>query len=60
MQSLTPHNAMDVSPDALHPDASPDLGKVRDEFRALTSTCGVYELGKRAKLAITGADRVRG
>jgi aminomethyltransferase len=39
--------------------ASPDFAKVRDEFRALTSTCGVYDLSTRAKLEITGNDRIR-
>jgi len=39
--------------------ASPDFGKARDEFRALTSTCGVYDLSTRAKLEITGTDRIR-
>jgi len=29
------------------------------EFRALRTGCGVYDLGYRAKLSITGSDRVR-
>ncbi len=32
---------------------------VREEFAALLSGCGVYDLSGRAKLAITGGDRVR-
>jgi aminomethyltransferase len=34
-------------------------GKVRDAFRALTSTCALYELGSRAKIRLMGADRTR-
>src|SRR5579872_2387011 len=37
----------------------PDLAKVRPEFETLFSGCGVYDLSTRAKIAITGADRVR-
>ncbi|HEX9111176.1 MAG TPA: folate-binding protein [Terriglobales bacterium] len=36
-----------------------DFGDVRAEFYALLSGCGVYDLGWRAKIALTGADRVR-
>ena len=32
---------------------------VRAEFRALISECGVYELSSRAKVKLTGSDRVR-
>src|SRR5216683_4893075 len=39
--------------------ATPDFGDVRAEFQALLSGCGVYDLGWRAKVAITGGDRVR-
>ena len=35
------------------------FGKVTDEFAALRSTCGVYELPQRAKIRLTGSDRVR-
>ncbi len=58
MQSVTSHNATAVS-SAPPGGASPDFGKVRDEFRELTSTCAVYDLGTRAKIEITGNDRVR-
>src|SRR5437879_4375908 len=58
MQSVTSHNAAAVS-SAPPGGATPDLHKVRDEFRALTSTCAVYDLSTRAKLEITGNDRVR-
>ncbi len=36
-----------------------DFGDVRDEFNVLLSGCGVYDLGWRTKVAITGSDRVR-
>jgi folate-binding protein YgfZ len=36
-----------------------DYGDVRAEFEALRSGCGVYDLGWRAKVAVTGGDRVR-
>jgi folate-binding protein YgfZ len=36
-----------------------DFGSVRAEFEALASRCGVYDLSARAKIALTGGDRVR-
>ena len=36
-----------------------DFGDVRAEFHALLSGCGVYDLGWRAKIVLTGGDRVR-
>jgi folate-binding protein YgfZ len=39
--------------------AASDYGDVRAEFQALLSGCGVYDLSWRAKLAVTGGDRVR-
>ena len=36
-----------------------DFGDVRAEFGALISGCGIYELGARAKIALTGGDRMR-
>jgi folate-binding protein YgfZ len=44
-----------------HTDAPPtaDFGDVRAEFHALLSSCGVYDLGWRAKIVLTGSDRVR-
>ncbi len=36
-----------------------DFGDVRAEFGALLSGCGIYDLNKRAKIALTGGDRVR-
>src|SRR6202795_1815644 len=37
----------------------PDLGDTRAEFQALLSGCGLYDLSGRAKIAVTGSDRVR-
>ena len=36
-----------------------DFGDARAEFQALLSGCGLYDLSGRAKIAITGGDRVR-
>jgi len=36
-----------------------DLGDVRAQFGALVSACGVYDLSLRAKIQITGSDRIR-
>src|SRR5579864_5405033 len=36
-----------------------DLGAVRAEFSALLSGCGIYDLSARAKITLTGGDRVR-
>jgi folate-binding protein YgfZ len=37
----------------------PDFGDPRAEFQALLSSCGLYDLSGRAKIAVTGGDRVR-
>jgi folate-binding protein YgfZ len=36
-----------------------DFGDTRTEFQTLLSGCGVYDLSWRAKIAVTGEDRVR-
>jgi folate-binding protein YgfZ len=38
---------------------APDFGDLRAEFQALLSGCGIYDLSTRAKIAVTGGDRVR-
>jgi folate-binding protein YgfZ len=51
-----------MSPSAVHSDAippAPDLGNVPSEFTELVSGCGLLDLDSRAKLALTGNDRVR-
>ena len=40
-------------------NAAPDFGDVRAEFQTLLSGCGLYDLSWRAKIAVTGDDRVR-
>jgi folate-binding protein YgfZ len=37
----------------------PDFGDPRAEFQSLLSGCGLYDLSWRAKIAVTGGDRVR-
>lgn len=36
-----------------------DFGNVPAEFQALLSGCGIYDLSARAKITVTGGDRVR-
>jgi folate-binding protein YgfZ len=36
-----------------------DFGNARAEFQALLAGCGLYDLSWRAKVAVTGGDRVR-
>jgi folate-binding protein YgfZ len=55
MSSVTLHGAREDG----QAGATPDFGDPRAEFQALLSGCGVYDLGWRAKLALTGSDRVR-
>src|ERR1700687_4052419 len=38
---------------------APNFGDTRAEFQALLSDCGLYDLSGRAKIAVTGSDRVR-
>src|SRR5438132_13830226 len=38
---------------------TPDFGDARAEFQALLSDCGLYDLSGRAKITVTGSDRVR-
>jgi folate-binding protein YgfZ len=39
--------------------AAPDFGDPRAQFHALLTGCGLYGLSGRAKIAVTGGDRVR-
>ena len=60
MQSTDSHNVATVSQADLATTAIPALTtQMRDGFRALTSTCGVYALNSRVKIRLTGSDRVR-
>jgi len=57
MSLTTSHNDVPVGTSEKHWPAC--FGKVTDEFAALRSTCGVYELPGRVKVRLTGSDRVR-
>src|SRR5271165_5048585 len=65
--SLLRYNRENPMGTVLHSSSTPsrvtvaDYGDVRAEFHALItgSGCGVYDLGWRAKIALTGGDRVR-
>src|ERR1700738_5404015 len=60
MSVTAQHNSVDASvahPGTVEPRA--DCGDVRAEFQALVSSSGVYERSVRAKIALTGSDRVR-
>src|ERR1700689_3129161 len=46
-----------VQNDAVLPAS--DLGNLRSEFAELLSGCGLLDLSSRAKIALTGSDRVR-
>src|ERR1700730_4644354 len=41
------------------PYAVGNFGDTRAEFAALRAGCGMYDLGSRAKIALTGSDRMR-
>jgi folate-binding protein YgfZ len=53
--SATSHNGVEVSALA----STKAVGSGRDGFRALRSTCGLFDLKSRACLRLTGSDRVR-
>src|SRR6201993_380260 len=54
------HSGVEISPTQSGSGRNPasDNG-VTDGFRALLSTAGVYDLGSRAKVLLTGRDRIR-
>jgi folate-binding protein YgfZ len=56
MTSTTLHGA---NPEHSSATLAPDFGDVRAEYHALLSGCGFYDLSWRAKIAVTGSDRVR-
>ena len=55
MSVTTQQNTLDAA--TVPPPA--DFGDVRAEFQALVAAAGVYELSARAKVSLTGSDRVR-
>jgi aminomethyltransferase len=51
-----------MTPSVVHNDAvtpASDLGNLHSEFLGLVSGCGLLDLSSRAKIALTGGDRVR-
>ena len=60
MSLTVQHNSAEASGTPPPRTASPsDYGDVRGEFQALISGSGVYDLSSRAKISLTGGDRVR-
>ena len=55
---MSAHNHVETSPD-LGPAARPNLANVEVEFRILLSSAGIVDLSSRARIALTGSDRVR-
>lgn len=49
----------ETNPTSRGTNAATDFGDARAEFQALLAGCGVYDLSSRAKIAVTGGDRVR-
>src|SRR5512143_163283 len=48
-----------VTDNSAHSTPIADYGDVRAEFHALISGCGIYDPGWRAKIALSGGDRIR-
>ncbi len=60
MSLTVQHNSAEASGTLPPKAAAPsDYGDVRGEFQALISGSGVYDLSSRAKISLTGGDRVR-
>jgi folate-binding protein YgfZ len=57
MSSIVARETNPTSRDGATP--ATDFGDARAEFQALLASCGVYDLSSRAKIAVTGGDRVR-
>jgi len=59
MTSTTLHGANPAEHSGAVGTTAPDFGDARGEYRALLLGCGLYDLSGRAKIAVTGGDRVR-
>ncbi len=59
MSSTTQRNGVEASRILPLGAIGTDFGDVRKEFQALASRCGVFDLGSRAKISLTGGDRTR-
>src|ERR1700731_5178087 len=55
------HEKPDAAPSSEYrgPYAVRNFGDTRAEFAALRAGCGIYDLGSRAKIVLTGSDRMR-
>jgi len=56
---MTSMTASETNVSEARTGAASDFGDTRAEFQALLGGCGIYDLGGRAKIAVTGGDRVR-
>src|SRR5215467_10435272 len=56
MPSVNQHNVAELSTQAPWPAR---FGDVKDEFAALRSTAGIYNVADRTRFRITGSDRIR-
>src|SRR6202166_5203101 len=56
---MTSMTAAETNVSEARTGAASDFGDTRAEFQALLGGCGIYDLGGRAKIAVTGGDRVR-
>jgi folate-binding protein YgfZ len=56
---LNPSPEAPVLTEHLTTEPAADYGDVRAEFTAMVSGCAVYDLSGRAKIKLTGSDRVR-
>jgi len=59
MTSTTLPGANPTEPSDAVGATAPDFGDTRAEFQALLAGCGLYDLSERAKITVTGGDRVR-
>ena len=60
MGQISPHDLTAARPEEYQDKAGvPDFGNPVAEFEALRSGCGLFNLGWRTKIAVTGKDRVR-
>jgi folate-binding protein YgfZ len=59
MSLTVQHNSAEASGTPPKTASPSDYGDVRGEFQALISGSGVYDLSSRAKISLTGGDRVR-
>src|SRR6516165_9309273 len=60
MGQISPHDLTAARPEEYLDNAGvPDFGDPAAEFEALRSGCGLFNLGWRTKIAVTGKDRTR-